>query len=116
MTDDYKKEDDDYESDPRKVPVCRAGNFEIFADTTDESGDVYFAVSMLNGKVAAKGTNKVDLLRTVDKLNQQIAEEKAKKNENCAFCANKDGCKDKGNPAKIDCFVPPANNVFDLMG
>lgn len=116
MADDLKKEDDDYETDPRKVPVCRAGNFEIFADTTDESGDVYFAVSMINGKVAAKGTNKEDLLRSVDELNKQIAEEKAKKNENCAFCANKDGCKDKGNPTKIDCFVPPANNVFDMMG
>ncbi len=116
MTDDLKKEDDNYEQDPHKVPVCRTGNFEIFADTTDESGDVYFAVSMLNGKIVAKGANKADILRSVDEMNKQIAEEKAKKNENCPFCANKDGCKDKGDPTKIDCFVPPSNNVFDMMG
>lgn len=115
MTDDLKNENDDYETDPRKVPMGRTGNFEIFADTTDEP-EVYFAVSMLNGKVAAKGTNKEDLLHTVDEMNRQIAEEKAKKNENCAFCANKDSCKDKGDPSKVDCFVPPANNVFDMMG
>jgi hypothetical protein len=116
MADDLKKEDDDYETDPHKVSVSRIGNFEIFADTTDESGDVYFAVSMLNGKVAAKGTDKADIIRSVDKLNQQIAEEKAKKNENCPFCANKDSCKDKGDPSKVDCYVPPTNNVFDMMG
>ncbi len=116
MTDDLKGSDDDYRPDPHKVPVSRIGNFEIFADTTGESGDVYFAVSMLDSKVVAKSPNKADILRSVDELNKQIAAEKAKKNENCPFCANKDGCKDKGDPTKIDCFVPPSNNVFDMMG
>ena len=116
MTDDLKKEGDEYERDPRKVPAGRIGNFEIFEDTTVEPDEAYFAVSLLTSKIVARGMSKAGIESKVDELNKQIAEDKGKKNENCPFCAKKDGCKDKGDPTKVDCFEPPANNVFDMMG
>lgn len=118
MGDDDKQLSKDAKTKPTEVFVERTGYFELFKDTT-KTPEVYFAKSMLDGKiqkleiiVLEDGTKYEDAAHDLTKakavvkcLNVRMAAEKAKKNENCTFCADRDMCLKRGDE-KLACKDP----------